>query len=173
MDLYMFYVGGICGNSNVELHDVRFSIGDTLESCFDDLKHQWWGNQEELFHIDCWGVVEQIDGFDVEVTTDSFDQENRLFFANLGGYDPSEFTELHRNVLVVARDADAAKARALTLITDWKLPHKDNLYEVEHMLDVSAAADEYGYRLRLTAAEAEKPFAFSTDYIMLSPTPAP
>ena len=26
MKLFMFYVGGDCGNANVELHDVRFSI---------------------------------------------------------------------------------------------------------------------------------------------------
>jgi hypothetical protein len=28
MKLFMFYVGGDCGNSNIELHDVRFSAGD-------------------------------------------------------------------------------------------------------------------------------------------------
>lgn len=38
----MFYVGGNCGNSNVELHDVRFSIGETPEDCHDDLREQWW-----------------------------------------------------------------------------------------------------------------------------------
>ena len=37
---------------------------------------------------------------------------NKLFFVNLGGYDPDEFTELHKNVLLVAPDAKTAKAKA-------------------------------------------------------------
>jgi hypothetical protein len=48
MKLYMFYVGGNCGNSNVELHDVRFSIGETPEDCHDDLREQWWGDPDSL-----------------------------------------------------------------------------------------------------------------------------
>jgi hypothetical protein len=35
--------------------------------------------------------------------------DERLFFANMGGYDPREFAELHRNILVVAPDAKSAK----------------------------------------------------------------
>ena len=58
MQLFMFYVGGNCGNSNVELHDVRFSIGHTVEDCLEDLRRQWWGEPKSL-HLDCWGVVEQ------------------------------------------------------------------------------------------------------------------
>ncbi|MGC1555455.1 MAG: DUF1543 domain-containing protein, partial [Bradyrhizobium sp.] len=54
----MFYVGGNCGNSNVELHDVRFSIGEAAEDCHDDLRRQWWGEPRSL-HLDCWGAVEQ------------------------------------------------------------------------------------------------------------------
>ncbi|KQS85010.1 MULTISPECIES: hypothetical protein [unclassified Rhizobium] len=29
MKLFMFYIGGNCANSNIESHDVRFSIGET------------------------------------------------------------------------------------------------------------------------------------------------
>ena len=70
MKLFMFYVGGNCGNSNVELHDVRFSIGETQEDCHEDLRKQWWGNPESL-HLDCWGAVEQADGFDVALTKEA------------------------------------------------------------------------------------------------------
>jgi hypothetical protein len=51
MKLFMFYVGGNCGNSNVELHDVRFAIGDAPEDCYDDLRRQWWGDPKSL-HLD-------------------------------------------------------------------------------------------------------------------------
>ena len=164
MKLFMFYVGGSCRNSNIELHDVRFSVGDTAEACHEDLKRQWWGDPESL-HLDCWGGVDQADGFDVEVTADMIEAgEERLFFVNMGGYDPREFSELHRNVLLVARDAKAAKQRALSLVQNWTLPHKDNLFEVENLLDLSTMAEDRGYRVKLTKAVAEKLFEFSCDY---------
>ena len=125
----MFYVGGNCRNSNVELHDVRFSIGETPEDCHADLREQWWGDPESL-HLDCWGAVEQADGFDIVLTKDAPQEgTDKLFFVNLGGYNACEFTELHRNVLLVAPDAKAAKAKALSQIGSWSLPHKDKLFE--------------------------------------------
>src|ERR1700760_2536050 len=120
MKLFMFYVGGNFGNSNVELHDVRFSIGEVAEDCYDDLRRQWWGDAGSL-HLDCWGAVEQADGYDVELSTEPPKAaEPSLFFVNLGGYDPSEFTELHRNVLIVAPDEVAAKAKAKAQINHWQ-----------------------------------------------------
>jgi hypothetical protein len=164
MKLFMFYVGGRCGSSNTELHDVRFSVGETIEACYEDLRHQWWGDPESL-HLDCWGVVEHADGFDIEVTTASAEAATgRLFFANMGGYDANEFAELHRNVLLVASDAEAAKQRALSLIRSWAEPHKDNILEVENLLDLNTAAASYGCHLRLTKADVEKPFAFECGY---------
>jgi hypothetical protein len=162
---FMFYVGGSYRNSNVELHDVRFCIGDTVEACYDDLRRQWWGDPETL-HLDCWGHVDQADGFDLEITTETIEAvDKHLFFAYMGGYDPREFSELHHNVLLVAGDATAAKQRALALVGSWTLPHKDNLFEVENLLDLSKVAADRGYRLKLTKAVAEKPFEFSCDYL--------
>jgi Domain of Unknown Function (DUF1543) len=164
MKLYMFYVGGNCGNSNVELHDVRFSIGETPEDCHEDLRRQWWGNPASL-HLDCWGAVEQADGFDIALTKDAAPEgADKLFFVNLGGYDPKEFSELHRNVLLVASHAKAAKARAVMEVKRWSLPHKDNLFEVEKAIDLTAQLQAGGYALKLTPATEEKPFTFVCDY---------
>lgn len=168
MKLYMFYVGGNCGNSNVELHDVRFSIGETPEDCHDDLRKQWWGDPESL-HLDCWGAVEQADGFDIALTRDApHEGIDKLFFVNLGGYDPAEFSELHKNILLVAPDAKAAKAKALARIEDWSLPHKDSLFEVEKAIDVTAQLEQYGFFLNLTKAVSEKPFKFVCDYLPIA-----
>jgi hypothetical protein len=168
MKLFMFYIGGDCGNSNIELHDVRFSIGETAEDCRDDLRKQWWGDPKSL-HLDCWGEVEQADGYDVMLTTETLtaEPETKLFFVNLGGYDPSEFGELHRNILLVAPDAKAATKKALQQIRSWKLPHKDNVFEVEKAVDVTELMGRYGYRLKLTKAATEKPFEFTCAYIRI------
>lgn len=167
MKLFMFQVGGNFRNSNVELHDIRFSIGDKVEDCFADLRAQWWGDQAK-FHIDCWGAVEQADGHDVALVTDAPDPSpERLFFINLGGYDPAQFTELHKNVLIVAEDANAAKSRALAQVAGWTLPHRDKLFEVDQTVDLSASLRHYGCFLRLTKASAPRPFAFTADYIRI------
>jgi hypothetical protein len=168
MKLFMFYVGGNCGNSNVELHDVRFSIGETPEDCHEDLRRQWWGDAESL-HLDCWGAVEGADGFDITLTSDAPpDGVDKLFFVNLGGYDPAEFSELHKNILLVVPDAGAAKARALAQIQSWSLPHRDKLFEVEKAVDVTALMQRYGYSLRLTKAVSEKPFKFVCKYLPIA-----
>jgi hypothetical protein len=165
MKLFMFYVGGSFKNANVELHDVRFSIGDTAEACHADLRRQWWGDPGSL-HLDCWGEVVHADGYDVALTDeDVVPGTTRLFFVNLGGYDPREFAELHRNVLVVAPDAASAKQKALALTQGWVLPHRDKLFEVESLVDLSEAMAGYGYRLRLTDATAPRPFQFVCTYL--------
>ena len=163
----MFYVGGNCGNSNVELHDVRFSIGQTAEDCFEDLRQQWWGESKSL-HLDCWGAVEQADGYDIELSTRQPEgEQQKLFFVNLGGYDLSEFTELHRNVLIVAPDEVAAKAMAKVQINHWQKPHKDRLFEIEKTLDIGAQMQRDGYYLTLRLATRERPFQFQCDYRLI------
>ena len=136
MTLFMFYVGGDCGHSNVELHDVRFSVGETAEDCRADLRKQWWGDPKSL-HLDRWGEVEQADGYVALAPGRAPAGTEKLFFVNLGGYDPDEFSGLHKNILLVAPDAKAATAEALTRIRSWALPHKDNVFEVEKAVDVT------------------------------------
>ena len=104
-----------------------------------------------------------------ELTTDApRDSVNKLFFVNLGGYDPREFGELHKNILLVALDAKAAKAKALSQIQRWSEPHKDNLFEVEAAVDVSASMRRYGFFLQLTKAAVEKPFTFVCEYLPIA-----
>ena len=168
MKLFVFYIGGDCGSSNIELHDIRFSIGETAEACHDDLRRQWWGEPKSL-HLDCWGELRQADGFDIKVVkAPTVASENRLFFLNLGGYDLGRFEELHKNVFKVAPDAREATKRALGEIRHWALPHKDNVFEVEKVIDVGAQVRDGGYSLELTKAHAEVPFEFVCKYLRLA-----
>lgn len=164
LKLFMFYVGGKMATGNTELHDVRFSLGETAQDCHRDLRHQWWGTPESL-HIDCWGQVEHADGYDVLLTPSAGTPSARkLFFVNLGGYDPSQFTELHHNLLLVETDKVAAKARALQLISSWEHPHRDHLFEVEHLLDLSGVLAARGVGLQLSPSTEQKPFTFACGY---------
>jgi hypothetical protein len=110
MKLFVVYVGGGTHNSNTELHDVRFSIGETIEDCYDDLRNQWWGKAESL-HLDCWGTLEYADGYDITISPKVYMGIEKLYFINLGGYNSSEFTELHKNIFVVAETESHAKIK--------------------------------------------------------------
>jgi hypothetical protein len=167
MKLFMFYVGGDCGNSNIELHDVRFAVGESAEDCHADLRQQWWGSRNSL-HLDCWGAVEQADGYDVAIIKNPpSEQPLKLFFLNLGGYDPAEFGELHQNVLLVAADVKAAIARALGGIRTWAVPHRDRILEVEKAINLNDLFQGRGHYLGLSPATAERPFLFTCKYLKL------
>ncbi len=146
--LFAVYVGGFVEGAHVELHDMRFAIGATIEDCFDDLKAQWWGAPESL-HIDAFGALECVDGYRIDVVDEPAPGADRLWFFNLGGYDPALFTELHENVFVVAPDWRIGKRKALARIAGWTSPHKDYVFDVETMVDVAAAIGPAAY-LRLT-----------------------
>lgn len=163
----MFYVGGDYGNSNIELHDVRFSLGATPQACYDDLRAQWWGTPDSL-HIDSWTEIQQIDGYDVSLSHAPFEGTEKLFFLNLGGYTSEDFEEVHKNILVVATSQRAAIQRSVQAQTTWTLPHKDALVNVEKAISVSEALLEKGLYVHLKKAAEAKPQKFISKYIRLN-----
>ncbi len=167
MKLFMFYVGGDCGNSNIELHDIRFSTGEKAEDCYDDLRKQWWGNPKSL-HLDCWGAVEQADGYDLTLSKEPSDNPLKLFFLNMGGYDGKAFEELHKNILLVDETPHKAIVRALKGMRDWQLPHRDAILEVEKIICVNDLFETSGYYIHLTKTEEIKPFEFTCKYVRIN-----
>jgi hypothetical protein len=165
MKLYAVIVGGEVEGCHVELHDTRFVAGERIEDCFAALKAQWWGTPESL-HLDAWGVLNWADGYSVDLvrSSDATDDLQRLWFLNLGGYDPSKFEELHRNIFMVAPDWRSAKTRAIAEIKDWVAPHKDYTFDVDRAIDVTAALGA-AWRVALTPSADPKPFIFETRYV--------
>ncbi len=160
MNLFMVYIGGYKDNANLELHDMRFVIGEKIEDCYPTLKNQWWGD-EKGFHMDAWGVVKSADGYNVSINNTPAKQSEKLWFVNLGGYDPEQFTELHKNVLVVANDHTEAKLRAKEQIKNWTKPHRDKWFEVEKVLELTNIDDKY---IHLHKTDKPTEFEFTCDY---------
>ena len=172
LKLWVIMVGGYPDGAHVEVHDVRFIAGDTLEDCFDDIKAQWWGGNPARLHIDAWGALEWADGHGVSIGTTPPPNDLKLWFANLGGYDPTVFDELHKNVFVVAPDQNEAKKRALKMVEGWTSPHRDVLCEVETTVDVAGALAD-GMFIHLDPDAAEKPFHFEACYLAKLTKPLP
>lgn len=135
--LFAVYLGGLAESSHIEVHDVRFVAGNTIEDTFPALRREWFGLQKGL-HIDAYLEITQVDGFSVTLQPHPSSASEKLFFVNLGGYDPSKFAELHECGFFVSTAVSKVKRRAkLELLTAAKLQHKDDLYDVDECIALS------------------------------------
>jgi hypothetical protein len=145
--LFAVVLGGNCApRSNTELHDVVFVAGERIEDTFADLCDLWFGTLEGL-HVDSWLELDRVDGYRVSLAREGASGPTKLFFVNLGGYQPGVFAELHACTFLAAASEDEAKARAkATLMRGLESVHTDDLYDVDDCLEIGEVA---GYRVAL------------------------
>ncbi len=133
-NLFLVVLGGRLPAAHIELHDVRFVVGATIEDTLPALRRQWFGARRGL-HLDSWVRVRSVDGYRVELRPEPFTGAERLWFVNMGGYDPAQLAERHAFGLVVATSAQAARAAARRqLLPDALHRHLDDLHGVEATL---------------------------------------
>tara|TARA_B100000700_G_scaffold122616_1_gene137377 strand:+ start:166 stop:723 length:558 start_codon:yes stop_codon:yes gene_type:complete len=143
LSLFIVVLGGRSLRSNVELHDVRWVIGDSIEDTFSELRKQWLGKISGL-HIDSYKRIKYVDGYKIAVskankkeTINTKSEEDSLWFINLGGYDPRKMYEEHEFTLVVAKKAIDAKKKAKT---NWesnlRSKHYDDYSSIKNFEDI-------------------------------------
>jgi len=138
MLLFLVVLGGRIDGCHIELHDVRFVVGASIEDTLPQLRQQWFGRRRGL-HIDSWVAVRAVAGWRVELGPGPSPGPERLWFVNRGGYDPRQLAEQHAFALVVATTAQAAKAKARSL----KVPggdvqqHLDDLHAIDDCLPIT------------------------------------
>ncbi len=136
MNLYLVVLGGRIRGGHVEVHDVRWVVGQTIEETIPQLRSEWIGSAKGL-HIDSYKLIRFINGYQIKVvTTDEVarNQVNKLWFINLGGYKIGEMLEQHHLELVVAPSIQAAKKRALSRWPEsMKQIHKDDHAAIIHI----------------------------------------
>jgi hypothetical protein len=167
--LFAILVGGEAEGANIEVHDMRFVVAPTITDTYPELRRQWWGIPKSL-HIDCWAEIAHADGFDLTLKSEPFTGSERLYYVNLGGYDPAEFAEMHKNVFVVANSVGKAKAKAIKSVQDWRELHRDDMYEAEQAFSLNEAAIDQRLYLHLTPSAEKKPLVFTCDYAPISQT---
>lgn len=110
-NLYMIMLGCTPKGRLTEQHDIFFGIASSLQELIPDI-YSFWPEAEKQIHIDSWQKVTQVDDFSIEIIARNEVIENplKLFFINLGGYQPGQFEEFHHKLLVVASSkSDAIK----------------------------------------------------------------
>ncbi|WP_204662360.1 DUF1543 domain-containing protein [Dyadobacter sandarakinus] len=136
----------------MEQHDVFFGIATSLKELAGEME-AFWPDSGKL-HIDAWREVTVVEGFQIQVVAVDKSEapgegrKNKLFFINLGGYQPFRFEEQHYMLLTIKSDkASAIKEAKKTLffqtnhspgasshIDDKYGIDVDELYEIEEIL---------------------------------------
>lgn len=140
--LFMVYLGGSATGANIELHDIRFVSGSTIEDTYTTLQQQWFGDKSKV-HMDSYVQLHHADGYRIELKSEAPSTERQfkgqLYFVNFGAYFDDKLAEFHDFTLVVADSPQAAKTRAKEQIKqgalkDASLLHKDDLLAVDDCL---------------------------------------
>lgn len=146
--LFIVMLGGRHARANTEVHDVVLAVGDSLEDVYPQLKNAWFGEQKGL-HIDAWaqiyGVAFEGKNYQIQFTDAAPNQaDQKLYLLNLGGYDASEFGELHRYVLVLAQNAMVAKQRGKAYFAQhWQKQHTDRVLDVDDCIAIDQVHGRY------------------------------
>ena len=143
LSLFIVVLGGRSLKSNIEIHDVRWVLGESLEDTFPELRKQWIGNINGL-HIDSYKRIKYVDGYKIVIFKSKKDtlidpkiEDESLWFVNLGGYNPKKMNEEHEFTLVAAKKSIDAKKRARK---NWKAKleqkHNDDLSSITNFEQV-------------------------------------
>ncbi|WP_288236009.1 DUF1543 domain-containing protein [uncultured Prochlorococcus sp.] len=108
--LYLVVLGG---RDNIGLHYVRWVVGSRIEDTYDTLRNDWFGSPKGL-HIDSYKKIKYLDGYKINIRnvenlkiknnkfSDKSNSNKKLWFVNIGGFDPSSLQEKHEFGLVIA-----------------------------------------------------------------------
>ncbi len=145
--LYLVVIGGRIPKANIELHDVRWVVGQKIEDTFDELKNSWFGSLDGL-HIDSFKKISSVDGYKLKLKKLQNNQskinpikkekdKKKLWFINLGGYDPKSMQEKHEFGLLVASTASDAKKMAKSKwLKGFKKKHNDDIDCLQKFSDI-------------------------------------
>jgi len=134
--LFAVYLGGRAPRCNTELHDVVFVTGESIEASYERLMDKWFGDPLRL-HIDSWIELRIVDGHRVSLQPQAATADKKLYFINLGAYQPGQFTELHANAFLVAATEPEVKRRAkAALLRGAQQVHTDDLFDVDDCLEI-------------------------------------
>lgn len=128
------------------------------------MREQWFGSARGV-HIDSWLEVDGVDGYKLHWSDmQPAAGEPRLYFINLGGYEPGAFGEAHQYLLVVATSKAQAKAIGKQrMARHWSQAHTDAVMDVDDCIAIDQLGGRY---VRLIAGE-HAPLVQRSDYIVL------
>lgn len=175
--LFAVYLGGKATGSSIELHDVVFVVGTTLEETYPKLKEKWFGYPQYIPHIDSYIDLKHADGFEIKLIQGKNEKNQlKLYFVNFGAYTENLFGEVHQSALYVAKNkAEATQKARKELCLGMIQAHLDDHLEVEGMIefgkfdvdDVLEIESVDGYSLEFIPSDIKETSLARPGYIRL------
>ena len=148
--LYMISLGGKAPGANIEVHDVQFAVGDSIETVLAVVRDQWFGLPTKL-HMDSYLEIKGSQGYAIELREEVITSDLHLFFAFLGGYKAVQTQEIHDVRLVIAKsELDAKKLAFKSEGFDTIQSHVDSIVNVQKTL---LSDDGKTYYIELTPTD--------------------
>lgn len=132
--LFAVMLGGRAPGCNIELHDIVFVTGHSLEATHSQLIQKWFGASDSV-HIDSSVELNYVDHYKIELKPyPQINFDKKLFFVNFGGYQPDFFGELHEVGFFSAENKNAAIHQAKQkLCKSLQQQHKDDCMLLEKL----------------------------------------
>jgi hypothetical protein len=180
--LFIILLGGRPKDSTIEAHNVFFGVGPSIEALFPVIE-KFWPSAPKI-HIDAYMKVEYVDHQWIRImkkeetasNADGGQSDQKLFFVNLGGYEKGLFEEKHKKILLIAKDKDDAKYKAMSdpffsqgLSEGKAKPHVDDRrmleeFEEETPIDIEAEVKKQGFVIRLEPISKAEQVHLKSDY---------
>ena len=68
----------------MKMHDVVFATGMNNLEIIEKIKQKWIGTPS--FYVDSYVILNNIEGYEVEISTNKSPSEQKLYFVNLDSY---------------------------------------------------------------------------------------
>jgi hypothetical protein len=163
--LFLVLLGSKARGRNVEQHDYFLGIATSLKDLVPAMK-AFWPEAGNSLHLDGWREVTYVDGYRIKVVLKkeaTVSTSKKLFFINLGGYQPHKLEEQHYTVLTVADDrAQAVQQSKRTVFFKTNTmkgagSHIDEKYGIDvddlyHIDDILAKEWKENYHILITLA---------------------
>lgn len=140
LTLFMIQLGARPKGRMIEQHDIFFGIASQVSELIDDI-NQHWPEVKNKWHIDSFRAVTKVGDYTIKlVQSNSQVKSNndlKLFFINLGGYQQGSFEEFHHKLLIVAANqADAIKqAKQSEFYKQFTFKDKDSAFNAASHID--------------------------------------
>lgn len=143
LKLFAVMLGGRALGCNIELHDVVFVVGNSLEELYPQLVNKWFGGIPKSLHVDASVELKYVDGHEILIQSKSeqleLEKENakKLYFANFGGYKEGFFGEFHEiNFYVASSRVEALGKAKNDLCVGLHQQHSDDHLIVDDLIEV-------------------------------------
>ena len=98
--------------------------------------------------------MKYIDGYEILLSKSKPNQNESLYFINLGGYDKNKFEELHESKFLVGSKTNTIKKRAKDeLLIGYDQVHTDDLYDVDDCIKIDKVSEYYVHLIKTNIPE--------------------